>query len=65
MKKGWTRQSLRAVQCILRPMHGVVGPKKAYFEFAFGKNVDEFLGILELSEEEICSRGKSGSAEAV
>ncbi len=55
-KRGWTRQRLRAVQLLLRPTHGVVGPKRPYFEFIFGKNVEEFLRILDMTEEEICSR---------
>jgi hypothetical protein len=45
----WNRKYLRGVQCILLATHGVVGPKKQFFEKAFGKNVQEFLEILSLT----------------
>ncbi len=52
----WTKQQLRGVQCILNATHGVVGPKRPFFEKAFGKNVDEFKYIIEQPEEIIFHR---------
>ena len=46
----WNRKYLRGIQCILLTTHGVVGPKKKFFEKAFGKSVEEFLNILTLPE---------------
>ncbi|HHT9130580.1 MAG TPA: cobalamin-binding domain-containing protein, partial [Candidatus Brocadiaceae bacterium] len=46
----WNKKYLRGVQCILLATHGVVGPKKQFFEKAFGKDVKEFLKILTLPE---------------
>ena len=37
---------LRGIQCILNATHGVVGPKRKFFEAAFGKNVKEFKKLL-------------------
>jgi hypothetical protein len=54
----WTWTQLRGVQRILHATHGVVGPKKPFFEAAFGKSRDEFLYIIEQSEDEIFHREK-------
>jgi hypothetical protein len=54
----WTSRQLRGVQCILHATHGVVGPKKPFFEKAFGKDVDEFEYIIEQPEESIFYREK-------
>ena len=52
----WTKQQLRGVQCILNATHGVVGPKRPFFEKAFGKDADEFKYIIEQPEEIIFHR---------
>jgi len=40
--KYWNQRYLRGIQCILNATHGVVSPKRKFFEAAFGKNVAEF-----------------------
>lgn len=52
----WTKQQLRGVQCILNATHGVVGPRRPFFERAFGKDVGEFKHIIEQPEEAILHR---------
>jgi len=52
----WTRTQLRGIQCILHATHGVVGPKRPFFEKAFGKDADEFKYIIEQPEEIIFHR---------
>jgi hypothetical protein len=52
----WTKKRLRGIQCILHATHGVVGPKKDFFEAAFGKSVDEFKYIIEQTEKAIFYR---------
>lgn len=54
--KQWNKKYLRGVQCILLATHGVVGPKKEFFERAFGKDVEGFLKILTLPEDYIIYR---------
>ena len=57
--KNWNKKFLRAIQCILIPTHGVVGPKLSYFNHAFGNDIEEFLKILFLPEKFIINRSKS------
>jgi radical SAM superfamily enzyme YgiQ (UPF0313 family) len=52
----WTKKQLRGVQCILRATHGVVGPRRPFFEKAFGRDVGEFKYIVEQPEEHIFHR---------
>ncbi|NSW90472.1 MAG: cobalamin-binding domain-containing protein [Firmicutes bacterium] len=52
----WNKKLLRGIQCVLNATHGVVGPKKAFFEKAFGANVDEFIKILLMPEDYIINR---------
>lgn len=52
----WNKKQLRGVQCILNATHAVVGPKKDFFEHAFGKNVGEFERIIYLPEYMIINR---------
>ena len=54
--KYWSKKYLRGVQCILIATHGVVGPRRQFFEKAFGKDVKEFLKILMLPENFIIYR---------
>lgn len=54
----WTKTQLRGVQCILHATHGVVGPKRPFFEKAFGKDVSKFKYIIEQPEEHIFYRNK-------
>ena len=52
----WTRKDLRGIQCILLATHGVVGPKRAFFEKAFGRNYKEFKKIILMPEDYIIHR---------
>ncbi len=54
----WTKQQLRGIQCILHATRGVVGPRKQFFEKAFGRDVDEFKYIIEQPEEHIFYRDR-------
>lgn len=54
----WTKTQLRGIQCILHATHGVVGPRRPFFEKAFGRNADEFKYIIEQPEEIIFHREK-------
>lgn len=61
----WTKTCLRGIQCILHATHGVVGPKKNFFQAAFGHNVEEFRHIIEQPEEAIFCRSKMKPFEPV
>jgi len=52
----WTRKDLRGIQCVLLATHGVVGPKRAFFEKAFGRNYEEFKEIILMPEDYIIHR---------
>lgn len=54
--KHWNKKYLRGIQCILLATHGVVGPKRAFFEEAFGSDEKEFFEILTLPEDYIIHR---------
>jgi len=54
----WTKTQLRGIQCILHATHGVVGPRRPFFEKAFGKDAGEFEYIIEQPEELIFHREK-------
>ncbi len=54
--KHWTPRYLRSIQCILQATHGVVGPRKEFFEAAFGKNVEEFKKLLLMPDNYIIFR---------
>ncbi|WP_296876934.1 cobalamin-binding domain-containing protein [Thomasclavelia sp.] len=54
--KYWNKKLLRGIQCVLNATHGVVGPKKNFFEHAFGKEYNEFLRILYMPEDYIIQR---------
>ncbi len=56
--KHWEPRYLRGIQCILQATHGVVGPKKEFFEAAFGKNINEFKKLLLLPDNYIIYREK-------
>jgi len=60
----WTKKQLRGIQCILHATHGVVGPRKPFFEKAFGRDVEEFKYIIEQSEEHIFYREQMKPYEA-
>lgn len=60
--KHWNSKMLRGVQCILNATHAVVGPKKDYFELAFGRNYDEFIELIYMPELYITKR-KQNSAQ--
>jgi hypothetical protein len=54
----WNPTQLRGVQCILHATRGVIGPKKPFFERAFGKTAEEFKYIIDQPEEAIFYREK-------
>ena len=54
----WTKEQLRGVQCILHATRGVVGPRRSFFERAFGKDASEFKYIIAQPEEHIFYRDK-------
>ena len=54
----WSKKQLRGIQCILHATHGVIGPRRPFFEKAFGKDVGEFKYIIEQPEEHIFKRDK-------
>ncbi len=56
--KHWNQRYLRGIQCILNATHGVVSPKRKFFEAAFGKNVAEFKKLLILPDKYIIYRDK-------
>jgi hypothetical protein len=63
----WNRKYLRGIQCILLATHGVVGPKRDFFEKAFGENVNGFKEILIMPEDYIIHRlqhEKDGSTQS-
>jgi hypothetical protein len=60
----WTRKQIRGIQNILSATHGVVGPRKSFFERAFGRDVNEFIKILLLPEDYIIYRKKFETLDA-
>lgn len=64
--KHWTLRYLRSIQCILQATHGIVSPRKEFFEAAFGKNIEEFQRLLIMPDKYIIYREDSknnGAAE--
>lgn len=62
----WTHRYLRGIQCILQATHGVVGPRREFFEAAFGKSIDEFKRLIIMPDEYIIYRKEhenNGAAE--
>lgn len=57
--KHWTPKYIRAIQCILIATHGVVGPKRNFFNKAFGKDINEFKKIMLMPEDYIIYRDKN------
>ena len=56
--KHWNRKFIRTVQCVLNSTKGKVGANKAFFEQAFGKDIDEFHKLLWMPEDFIFFRSK-------
>ena len=52
----WNETQLRGIQCILHATHGIVGPRKQFFEAAFGHSVEEFQHIIMQPEKAIFYR---------
>lgn len=64
--KHWTPRYLRSIQCILQATHGVVSPRREFFEAAFGRNVEEFKKLLIMPDNYIIYRENyknNGAAE--
>lgn len=57
----WNAKLLRGIQCVLNATHGVVGPKKEFFNKAFGRNLEEFYEILYMPEDFIINRDENVS----
>jgi len=55
----WNRKYLRGIQCILLATHGVVGPKRQFFEKAFGRTIREFKNLIRLPDVYIIYRKKN------
>ncbi|MBQ7629602.1 MAG: hypothetical protein IJS81_05250 [Selenomonadaceae bacterium] len=56
--KHWNKKFLRAIQAVINATQGKVGRKRAFFEKAFGKNLDEFHELLWMPETFIIYRNK-------
>lgn len=56
--ENWNPRYLRSIQCILNATHGVVGPKRKFFEAAFGKNIEEYNKLLLMPDDYIIYREK-------
>lgn len=54
----WNRKFIRAIQAVLNSTKGKIGRGKAFFEEAFGRNVEEFYKILWMPEAFIIYRRK-------
>ena len=54
--KHWNRKFIRAVQAVLNSTKGKIGRGVAFFEEAFGRNVEEFMKILWMPETFIIYR---------
>ncbi len=54
----WTRRQIRGVQCILNATHGIAPTRPSFLRRAFGKNVEEFLRIIQMPENYIVYRSK-------
>lgn len=52
----WNKKQLRGVQCVLNATHAVVGPKKKFFEHAFGRSVEEYERLIYMPEHMIINR---------
>ncbi|HWR58276.1 MAG TPA: hypothetical protein VN328_05255, partial [Thermodesulfovibrionales bacterium] len=64
--KHWTPRYLRSIQCILQATHGIVSPRKEFFEAAFGRNIEEFRKLLIMPDKYIIYREdhkSNGAAE--
>ncbi len=62
----WTPRYLRSIQCILQATHGVVSPRREFFEAAFGKDLDDFNRLLIMPDKYIIYREhykNNGAAE--
>lgn len=60
--KHWNRKFIRAIQAVLNATKGKVGRGKAFFEEAFGCDVNEFMKILWMPETFIIYRRKYDAA---
>ncbi|MCO1602801.1 hypothetical protein [Desulfosporosinus nitroreducens] len=54
----WNRKFIRAIQAVLNATKGKIGRGKAFFEEAFGKDIDEYNKILWMPEAFIIYRRK-------
>ena len=54
--KHWNRKYIRAIQAILNSTKGKVGRGTSFFEEAFGKDLEEYMELLEMPETFILYR---------
>jgi hypothetical protein len=59
--KHWNKKILRGIQCILLATKGLIGPRREFFEAAFGSSFQEFLKIVYMPEEYIIYRQNHAS----
>ena len=58
VSKKWNKKFIRTIQSILNATKGIVAPGEAFFEMAFGKNLEEFKELLYMPEALIIYRNK-------
>jgi hypothetical protein len=56
--KYWNKKFIRAVQAILHATFGKIGRGKSFFDFSFGKDLEEFFKILYMPEHMIKFRNR-------
>lgn len=54
--KHWTPKYIRTIQCILAATRGVVGPKRSFFNKAYGETIEDFNQLLLMPEDYIIYR---------
>ncbi len=52
----WNRRKIRSIQCILNASHGIGPTNEGFFHSAFGKNIKEFIEIIQMPEDYIINR---------
>lgn len=55
----WTRRLIRGVQCVLNATHGIAPIQPEFFRRAFGKNLSDFLRIIQMPENYIIHRSQA------
>lgn len=61
VSENWNWRYLRGIQCILNATHGIVSPKKEFFNLSFGESFDKFRTIISMPDDYIIYRSKNES----